>query len=72
MGVEAAHTGPHGISQKASDYTCIPLCHEHHRTGNDALDKIGRETFQLRFQINISDLAADLNLLWSDAKNGSA
>ena len=24
--VEAAHTGPHGTSQKASDLTCIPLC----------------------------------------------
>ena len=28
--IEAAHTGPHGISQKASDHTCIPLCRKHH------------------------------------------
>jgi len=28
--MEAAHTGPHGISQKASDHTCIPLCRRHH------------------------------------------
>lgn len=27
---EAAHTGPHGHAQKASDYTCIPLCRKHH------------------------------------------
>jgi hypothetical protein len=28
--VEAAHTGSHAIGQKASDYTCIPLCRKHH------------------------------------------
>lgn len=29
--VDACHTGPHGISQKACDWTCIPLCRVHHR-----------------------------------------
>ena len=24
--IEAAHTGPHGLGQKASDYRAIPLC----------------------------------------------
>ncbi len=24
--IECAHTGPHGLSQKASDLDCIPLC----------------------------------------------
>ena len=27
---EAAHIGPHGLSQKASDYETVPLCHECH------------------------------------------
>lgn len=27
---EAMHTGPHGISQKASDHTALPGCRAHH------------------------------------------
>lgn len=29
--VDPAHTGPHGIGQKACDLTCIPLCRKCHR-----------------------------------------
>lgn len=29
--IDPAHTGPHGTSQKASDYTAIPLCRKCHR-----------------------------------------
>ena len=38
-GVEAAHTGDDGgLSQKASDYTCVPLCHEcHAQSGRSAV-----------------------------------
>lgn len=28
--MEADHTGPRGLNQKADDRTCIPLCHKHH------------------------------------------
>lgn len=28
--IEAAHTGPHALSKKASDTTCIPLCRKCH------------------------------------------
>ena len=28
--VDAAHTGPHALSKKASDLTCIPLCRKCH------------------------------------------
>jgi hypothetical protein len=28
--VEADHAGRRGIGQKASDYTCVPLCSKHH------------------------------------------
>jgi hypothetical protein len=61
FGVEACHTGPHGLQQKASDYSCIPLCIEHHRGGNAALDKIGRVVFEAKFKIRISDLVEQLN-----------
>lgn len=43
--IEAAHTGPHGIGQKSSDRSCLPLCREHHRTGNDSLHKLGPVMF---------------------------
>lgn len=29
--MDAMHTGPHGVAQKASDYTCLPGCRRHHR-----------------------------------------
>ena len=37
--VECAHTGPHGIAQKASDYDCIPLCRWAHQEAKDAQGK---------------------------------
>jgi hypothetical protein len=64
IGVEAAHTGPHGLGQKASDYTCIPLCYEHHRTGNEALDKIGHQAFQDRYFVNSEESVRRFNALW--------
>lgn len=43
--VEAAHTGPHGLSQKSSDLCAIPLCARHHRTGDDSYHKLGPRKF---------------------------
>ena len=34
--VEAAHTGPHALSRKASDATCIPLCRKCHQAFDKA------------------------------------
>jgi len=45
-GVKKWASGPHAIGEKASDYTYLPLCLEHHRIGTFALDKIGREMFE--------------------------
>lgn len=45
VAVEAAHTGPHGSSQKSSDFSVIPLCVEHHQTGRHAIGKIGHVRF---------------------------
>ena len=71
FGVEAAHTGPHGVQQKASDYSCIPLCHPHHRTGNDALDKIGHLAFEQRFGLEIAAIIETLQIQSADIKVGS-
>lgn len=37
--IEAAHTGQHGFSQKASDYEAIPLCRWAHQEAKDAQGK---------------------------------
>lgn len=33
--IEADHMGPRGISQKADDRTCAPMCHGHHGERTD-------------------------------------
>jgi hypothetical protein len=38
---EAAHTGPHGMSQKAPDDRALPLCGYHHREGVNSLHRLG-------------------------------
>ncbi len=58
---EASHTGPHGLSVKSSDFSSIPLCHLHHRTGSDAYHKIGRGSFESVHGLVITDIVLDLN-----------
>lgn len=55
-GVDPAHTGPHGMSQKASDLTCIPLCRRCH----DAYDAEPQE-FTEQHNLDISALIERLN-----------
>lgn len=57
-GVEAAHTGPHGISQKAPDTSCIPLCALHHRDSEVGLDRIGRAAFEDLHGVKVAKLVA--------------
>lgn len=58
---EAAHTGPHGIGQKASDYSTISLCPQHHRL----LHAIGRAAFEQQFSISLSDVIEQVQELWN-------
>lgn len=44
-GIEASHTGPHGLGQKSPDSSAIPLCSKHHRTGNDSYHRLGARRF---------------------------
>ena len=69
---EAAHTGPHGIGQKASDYRCLPLCREHHRASNYALDVIGAKAFEEYWQVSISQAISDLNEEWKSRRDRAA
>jgi hypothetical protein len=59
--IEAAHTGPHGISQKSSDLSAIPLCARHHRTGYDSYHKLGPRKFAEMHQLNIRGLVERLS-----------
>ena len=59
--VEAAHTGPHGLSQKSSDLSAIPLCARHHRTGSDSYHKLGPRRFAEVHQLNLGAIVARLS-----------
>jgi hypothetical protein len=60
--IEAAHVGPHGISQKSSDRSTIPLCTNHHRTGKDSYHKLGPRKFQQVHHLDIPSIVRRLNL----------
>jgi len=62
--IEAAHTnalGPRGMSQKASDYSAIPLCSWHHRHNRDSYHALGEKRFAREHQINLQELVLALN-----------
>ena len=44
-GVEAAHFGPRGIGQRASDLDALPLCYRCHRTGTMSYHNLGAHEF---------------------------
>jgi len=58
-GIEAAHTGPHGIGQKASDLSCIPLCHAHHAEMHQ-----GVRAFEAQYSVDVPQIVAEFNQIW--------
>lgn len=61
MGVEAAHTGPHGMAQKSPDTSAIPLCARHHRTGRDSYHRLGPRAFERHHHFDIRAVVECLN-----------
>ena len=59
--VEAAHTGPHGLGQKSSDLSAIPLCGRHHRTADDSYHRLGPRRFAEVHQLDIRATVARLS-----------
>ncbi|HEV3332035.1 MAG TPA: hypothetical protein VG096_13680 [Bryobacteraceae bacterium] len=59
--IEVAHTGPHGISQKSSDLSTIPLCRRHHRTGDNSYHRLGPRRFAAVHGLNIQAIVARLS-----------
>lgn len=62
-GIDPAHTGSHGVSQKSSDASCIPLCRQHHRE----MDRGPRE-FARKYKLDIPQLIERFNRLWQARK----
>jgi hypothetical protein len=61
-GIEASHTGPHGLGQKSPDSSAIPLCARHHRTGKDSYHKLGPRKFAEAHNVDIPAVVSRLNL----------
>src|ERR1700719_1407848 len=61
-GIEASHTGPHGLGQKSPDSSAIPLCAKHHRTGKDSYHKLGPWKFAALHNLDIPEIVRRLNL----------
>jgi hypothetical protein len=66
---EAAHTGNAGMSIKASDYSAVPLCSDHHTAAADSYHALGRRAFELFHNIELAKLVKRLNSLWFDPEN---
>lgn len=63
--VEAAHTGyDGGMAMKPSDYSCIPLCKDCHTAGKGSYHRIGRPSFERKYDIDIRSLVKALNVRW--------
>lgn len=61
-GIEASHTGPHGLGQKSPDSSVIPLCYQHHRTGPNSYHKLGARRFAQVHDLDIRAIVRRLNL----------
>lgn len=66
---EAAHTGSDGgMRLKASDYSCVPLCSEHHTLGQYSYHRLGREVFAAQFELNLTVMVRFLNLQFREGQ----
>lgn len=70
--IEAAHTGPRGLGQKADDSAALPICANCHRLGPKALHKIGPEDFQLRHDIDFASLIVMFNGFYEGKRRRAA
>jgi hypothetical protein len=62
---EAAHTGTDGgMSQKASDYSVVPLCADCHTQAPGAYHRAGKGTFERQHGLSFAGIVARLNREW--------
>ena len=66
---EAAHTGTDGgMSQKASDYSCVPLCADCHTQAPGAYHRAGKATFERRHGLSFADIVTRLKREWRELR----
>jgi hypothetical protein len=53
------------MSQKASDFSCVPLCRNYHTSGRTAYHRIGKLEFERKYGIDFFDLVRKLNIAWT-------
>jgi hypothetical protein len=71
--IEAAHTGSDGgKAQKASDYTCVPLCSDCHQFAPGAYHRVSREEFERGRGLDLAQLVKTLNAAWRLGKEEAA
>ena len=66
---EAAHTGRDGgLSRKASDLSCVPLCADCHTMRPDSYHRIdgGRRAFERRYRVSFAREVKRLNAEWRE------
>ena len=67
---EAAHTGGDGgMRLKASDFSAVPLCADHHTAAADSYHALGKAGFEIRHNVYFAKLVKRLNSLWFDPAN---
>jgi cytochrome c553 len=64
--VEAAHTGPHALSDKAPDRDALPLCARCHRTDTYSLSNQGPVIFAEMFHLDVAAQVERLNKLYDE------
>jgi hypothetical protein len=62
---DAAHTGTDGgMSMKASDYSCVPLCADCHTQAPGAYHRIGKRAFEEQHGFSFAWIVERLNAEW--------
>ncbi len=61
-GIEAAHTGCHGLRQKASDLDAIPLAREFHTRGKYSYHVLGRVRFEQHHGVSVQKIIQETQL----------
>ncbi len=61
-GIEACHTGSHGLGQKSDDILAIPLAREFHTLGKYSYHVLGRIRFEEYHRVRIDRIVAETQL----------
>lgn len=72
VGVEAAHSGPHGISQKAPDTSALPLCAQCHRIDKFSYHALGVKFFKTHRLAPREELVMAYSLAYKESREAAA